>query len=357
MSKKCLIMAGGTGGHVFPALAVAHALRDRGWHVDWLGTEERMEAQVVPANGFPLHFVKVRGLRGKGLFVRLMGVIDLIKSIVAARRIVKSISPNLIIGFGGYASGPGGVAGWLAGIPLLIHEQNARAGLTNRMLGRLARKILLGFDEVKSAFKYAPERCVTVGNPVREAFVASSKKESVNQPMRLLVVGGSLGARALNITVPKTCKKLRGLTIWHQCGKGNAEEVSEAYKDSEGEVKVSEFIEDMASAYEWADMIICRAGALTVAEVAAAGRAAIFVPLPHAVDDHQTRNALSLVDHQAAVMIPQAQLEDNLGAAVKLWLNDPDACVKVAKQAREHAMPNATEKVVRECELILENAA
>ncbi|NMH59213.1 undecaprenyldiphospho-muramoylpentapeptide beta-N-acetylglucosaminyltransferase [Alteromonas ponticola] len=357
MTKKCLIMAGGTGGHVFPALAVAEALRDKGWHIDWLGTADRMEAQVVPARGFPIHYVKVRGIRGKGLFLRVTGVFALLKSVIEARKIIKQVSPDLIIGFGGYASGPGGAAGWLAGIPVLIHEQNAKAGMTNRLLGRIARKILLGFEEAISAFNHTKDRCVIVGNPVRKAFINAANKESINQPMRLLVVGGSLGARALNITVPLTCKKLQGLSIWHQCGKGNAAEVNAAYEDSEGEVKVTEFIEDMAGAYAWADMIICRAGALTVAEVAASGTAAIFVPLPHAVDDHQTLNAMSLVNHQAAVMIQQSQLEDNLGAAVRLWLNDHDACLAVGRQAREHAKPNATENVVRECELIMETAA
>ncbi len=357
MGKTCLIMAGGTGGHVFPALAVAQALHEKGWHIEWLGTEDRMEAQVVPAHGFPIHYVKVKGLRGKQIISRITGVFALIASVFVARKIVKKVTPSVVIGFGGYASGPGGIAAWLAGVPLLIHEQNAKAGMTNKLLGRLAKKILLGFEEAKSAFGYAPERCVTVGNPVRNRFISSESKANTHSPMHLLVVGGSLGARALNIAVPQTCKKLDGLTIWHQCGKGNADEVKAAYKDSEGEVKVTEFIEDMASAYEWADMIICRAGALTVAEVAASGRAAIFVPLPHAVDDHQTLNAKSLVNHQAALMIPQAQLEDNLGAAVRQWLQDPEACLAVGKQAREYAQPKATENVVRECDLVLEAAA
>ncbi|MCW8107066.1 undecaprenyldiphospho-muramoylpentapeptide beta-N-acetylglucosaminyltransferase [Alteromonas ponticola] len=357
MNKKCLIMAGGTGGHVFPALAVAQALRDSGWHIDWLGTEDRMEAQVVPAHGFPIHYVKVRGIRGKGLLLRLTGLVALLKSTLAARNIIRQVTPDLIIGFGGYASGPGGVAGWLAGVPLLIHEQNAKAGMTNRLLGRIAKKILLGFDDAKSAFNYASSRCVTVGNPVRESFINATSKEATHQPLRLLVVGGSLGARALNIAVPRTCKKLQGLTIWHQCGKGNVNEVNTAYEDSEGEVKVTEFIDDMASAYKWADMIICRAGALTVAEVAASGTAAIFVPLPHAVDDHQTQNAMSLVKHHAGVMIKESQLQDNLGAAVRLWLNDPAACLTVGKKAREFAMLDATKNVVHECESVLEAAA
>ncbi len=357
MSKTCLIMAGGTGGHVFPALAVAQALQEKGWQIEWLGTKDRMEAQVVPANGFPIHFVNVKGLRGKGLMSRFNGALALIGSVFAARKIVKEVSPDIVVGFGGYASGPGGIAAWLAGKPLLIHEQNAKAGMTNKLLGRLARKALLGFEEAKSDFAYAPERCVTVGNPVRKAFMSTGHKKVANTPLHLLVVGGSLGARALNIAVPQTCKKLHGLAIWHQCGKGNAEEVEAAYENSEGDVKVTEFIDDMVSAYDWADMIICRAGALTVAEVAVSGRAAIFVPLPHAVDDHQTLNAMSLVSHQAALMIPQAQLEDNLGAAVRQWLQDPQACLAVGQQARAHAKPDATENVVRECELALEAAA
>jgi len=353
MAKRCLIMAGGTGGHVFPGLAVANALRAEGWDIHWLGTAERMEAQVVPKHGIPIHFIPVKGLRGKGISARIQGAVALVKSLFSARRIIKRLQPDIVVGFGGYASGPGGVAAKSLGIPVIVHEQNAAAGMTNKLLSKLASRVLLGFDDAKEQFSGAADNVHTVGNPVRDDIwqVKPKKRESYAgaRSLNMLVVGGSLGAQILNETVPETCGVLNGLSIKHQCGKGNSDAVAKAYESVGADmanVEVSDFIDNMAAAYEWADFIVCRAGALTVSEVAASGRAAIFVPLPFAVDDHQTKNAQSLVKQNAALMIAQSVLKQNLGQAVRRWLEHPEDCLKMGALAKTCASIHATENVV-----------
>ncbi|WP_414828245.1 undecaprenyldiphospho-muramoylpentapeptide beta-N-acetylglucosaminyltransferase [Alteromonas sp. H39] len=356
MTKRCLIMAGGTGGHVFPGLAVADALKAKGWDIQWLGTAERMEAEVVPKRGYPISFLPVKGIRGKGLSAKIKGVMALIKSLYQARKLVQQIAPDLVIGFGGYASGPGGVAAWSSGIPVIVHEQNAAAGVTNKLLGKFAKCILLGFEDARSQFS-GNKNIITVGNPVRDEIWQVKEKVSISTPLNMLVVGGSLGSRPLNETVPPVCAGLEGLTIRHQCGKGNVKDVERAYANANGSAEVTEFIDDMAQAYEWADFVVCRAGALTVSEIAAAGRAAIFVPLPHAVDDHQTKNAQALVKAKAALMIPQSLLKENLGQAVRQWISDPQACLKMGRMAREQAQSKATEQVVAQCEALAGEAA
>ena len=346
-------MAGGTGGHVFPGLAVANALRAEGWDIHWLGTAERMEAQVVPKHDIPIHFIPVKGLRGKGISARIQGAVALVKSLFSARRIIKRLQPDIVVGFGGYASGPGGVAAKSLGIPVIVHEQNAAAGMTNKLLSKLASRVLLGFDDAKEQFSGAADNVHTVGNPVRDDIwqVKPKKRESYAgaRSLNMLVVGGSLGAQILNETVPETCGVLNGLSIKHQCGKGNSDAVAKAYESVGADmanVEVSDFIDNMAAAYEWADFIVCRAGALTVSEVAASGRAAIFVPLPFAVDDHQTKNAQSLVKQNAALMIAQSVLKQNLGQAVRRWLEHPEDCLKMGALAKTCASIHATENVV-----------
>lgn len=351
MTKRCLIMAGGTGGHVFPGIAVADTLVKRGWHIDWLGTAERMEAQVVPQHGYPIHFIPVKGLRGKGIQARLSGVWALFKSLIAARKLVRTLQPDVVLGMGGYASGPGGLAAWSLGIPVIVHEQNAVPGMTNRLLGKVAKRIMLGFDSAKTHFGSQRQKCVTAGNPVRKAILDLPVKSTSTAPLNMLVVGGSLGARPLNENIPALCKNMPGLAIWHQSGKGNAEAVKQAYGNTEA--KVTEFIDDMAEAYQWADFIVCRAGALTVAEVAAAGKAAIFVPLPHAVDDHQTQNARSLADNQAAELVPQSALTDKLPGIIQTWINDPQACEAVAMKAKQFAPHDAAGQVADACEYVV----
>ncbi|TKB03297.1 undecaprenyldiphospho-muramoylpentapeptide beta-N-acetylglucosaminyltransferase [Alteromonas portus] len=365
MAKRCLIMAGGTGGHVFPGLAVANALRNEGWDIHWLGTAERMEAQVVPKHDIPIHFIPVKGLRGKGVSARLQGAVALVKSLFSARRIIKRLQPDIVIGFGGYASGPGGVAAKSLGIPVIVHEQNAAAGMTNKLLSKIASRVLLGFNDAKEQFSGVGAKVHTVGNPVRdEIWQVMPKSVDINasnseatlenssertDSLNMLVVGGSLGAQVLNETVPETCGVLESLSIKHQCGRGNSEGVIKTYTSvgaDMSKIDVSDFIDDMAAAYEWADFIVCRAGALTVSEVAAAGRAAIFVPLPFAVDDHQTKNAQSLVKQNAALMIAQSVLKENLGQAVRQWLQHPEDCLKMGAVAKTCASTHATENVV-----------
>ena len=349
MSKTLLVMAGGTGGHVFPGLAVADRLKAQGWTIHWLGTADRMEAELVPAHGYPISFIDIQGVRGNGIKRLLVAPYRIVKSVLQARRVLKNIRPDVVLGMGGFASGPGGVAAWLSGIPLLLHEQNAAAGLTNKLLARLAKRVLMAFPGA-----FAPSaRTAVVGNPVRPEVVAlpDPQLRSSSEPLRLLIVGGSLGARVLNEQVPPAVASAGvPIEVRHQCGKGNRETVAQAYAEQGVEAEVSEFIKDMADAYAWADLVVCRAGALTVSEVAAAGVAAIFVPLPHAVDDHQTRNALTLVDGGAAEFLPQSELTTASLAARLSWLaGRRETLLNMAQAARRVAITDAAERVADEC--------
>jgi UDP-N-acetylglucosamine--N-acetylmuramyl-(pentapeptide) pyrophosphoryl-undecaprenol N-acetylglucosamine transferase len=349
VSKTLLVMAGGTGGHVFPGLAVADRLKAQGWTIHWLGTADRMEAELVPAHGYPISFIDIQGVRGNGLKRLLVAPYRIVKSVLQARRVLKNIRPDVVLGMGGFASGPGGVAAWLSGIPLLLHEQNAAAGLTNKLLARLAKRVLMAFPGA-----FAPSaRTAVVGNPVRPEVVAlpDPQLRSSSEPLRLLIVGGSLGARVLNEQVPPAVASAGvPIEVRHQCGKGNRETVAQAYAEQGVEAEVSEFIKDMADAYAWADLVVCRAGALTVSEVAAAGVAAIFVPLPHAVDDHQTRNALTLVDGGAAEFLPQSELTPASLAARLSWLaGRRETLLNMAQAARRVAIIDAAERVADEC--------
>ncbi|NEX90749.1 undecaprenyldiphospho-muramoylpentapeptide beta-N-acetylglucosaminyltransferase [Aeromonas rivipollensis] len=349
MSKTLLVMAGGTGGHVFPGLAVADRLKAQGWTIHWLGTADRMEAELVPAHGYPISFIDIQGVRGNGIKRLLVAPYRIVKSVLQARRVLKNIRPDVVLGMGGFASGPGGVAAWLSGIPLLLHEQNAAAGLTNKLLARLAKRVLMAFPGA-----FAPSaRTAVVGNPVRPEVVAlpDPQLRSSSEPLRLLIIGGSLGARVLNEQVPPAVASAGvPIEVRHQCGKGNRETVAQAYAEQGVEAEVSEFIKDMADAYAWADLVVCRAGALTVSEVAAAGVAAIFVPLPHAVDDHQTRNALTLVDGGAAEFLPQSELTPASLAARLSWLaGRRETLLNMAQAARRVAIIDAAERVADEC--------
>ncbi len=349
MSKTLLVMAGGTGGHVFPGLAVADRLKAQGWTIHWLGTADRMEAELVPAHGYPISFIDIQGVRGNGIKRLLAAPYRVIKSVLQARQVLKTIQPDVVLGMGGFASGPGGVAAWLSGIPLLLHEQNAAAGLTNKLLARIARRVLMAFPGA-----FAPNaRTAVVGNPVRSEVVAlpDPQLRSSSNPLRLLVVGGSLGARVLNEQVPPAVAAAGvPIEVRHQCGKGNGEAVAASYAGLGVEAEVSEFIKDMADAYAWADLVVCRAGALTVSEVAAAGVAAIFVPLPHAVDDHQTRNALTLVDGGAAEFLPQSELTPAALASRLSWLaGRRETLLNMAQAARRVAIIDAAERVADEC--------
>lgn len=349
--KRALIMAGGTGGHIFPAKAVADQLAAEGWHIDWLGTADRMEAKLVPTFGYALHTIAVAGLRGKGVKSLLQAPWMLLKSLWQARQVVHQQQPDIVLGFGGYASGPGGVAAWLSGVPLIIHEQNAVAGTTNRLLARLAKQVLVAFPQ---AFAGHPKQQVT-GNPVRSELIGQKAQNSCSAPLNILIVGGSLGARVFNQTLPSILKQAAAcgpIEVRHQTGLHDLQTTQALYADAGANLtaQVTAFIEDMAQAYQWADLVICRAGALTVSEVACAGVAAMFVPLPSAIDDHQTANAGWLSERGAALRVAQADLTETfLLPQLQQWLKDKTPLQQMAKQARLCAIDDATAQVVAVC--------
>jgi UDP-N-acetylglucosamine--N-acetylmuramyl-(pentapeptide) pyrophosphoryl-undecaprenol N-acetylglucosamine transferase len=357
MVKRAMIMAGGTGGHVFPALAVAQALREHGVEVCWLGTRRGMEAQQVPKNGFPIEYISISGLRGKGKLSLLLAPFRLLLAMGQALWILLRYRPQVVLGMGGFVTGPGGVVARLLGRPLVIHEQNAIAGLTNRLLAKIATRILEAFP---GAFRNS-QRVRHTGNPVRAAITQLPTPEARlagrTGALRILVVGGSQGALALNQIVPEAIaampQELRP-EVWHQCGRHNCELSEAVYQRAGIAARVMPFIDDMNSAYEWADVVICRSGAMTVAELAAAGVGAILVPFPYAVDDHQTANGRYLAEHGAAEIIPQAQLNPQ-GLAQRLEelaedaRNGRERILKMAEQAHSLAMPNATEDVMNQC--------
>ncbi|MCC2605388.1 undecaprenyldiphospho-muramoylpentapeptide beta-N-acetylglucosaminyltransferase [Planctobacterium marinum] len=353
MSNRLLVMAGGTGGHVFPGLAVAQFLKEKGWQVEWLGTADRMEAQLVPKHGFAINFINISGVRGNGLVRLCKAPFKILHATWQAIRILRQVKPDVVLGMGGYASGPGGIAAWLSGIPLVLHEQNAAPGLTNKLLARIAKKVLTAFDNANWLQGNAKKQ--QVGNPVRAAFAEISEKRELQDELRVLVSGGSLGAKVLNQCVPEAVKQLtqRNVQIWHQAGKGNSEAVLAAYKAGQvtgDNLKVTDFIDEMVAAYEWADVVICRAGALTVSEIALAGRCGIFVPLPHAVDDHQTKNAQYLVTQGAGILLPQSQLESGQLIAILDNLNsERERIIQISDKARQCGERSATEKVANVC--------
>lgn len=350
---RVLIMAGGTGGHVYPALAVAQALHARGWQVDWVGTRRGLEARVVPQAGIPLHMLAVRGLRGKNLLDTLLGGCRLLWSLFQALALVWRLKPDCVVGMGGYVAGPAGLAAWLLRRPLLIHEQNAVAGTTNRLLAPLARTVVAGF-----AGAFGDRIAVRVlGNPVRSALVDAAAQHPWDyhgqRPLHLLVLGGSLGAQPINALLPAVLRGVHqrlgsdALEVWHQSGEQHLDSVSEAYGEllQQG-VRVSPFIDDMAQAYAWADVVLCRAGALTVAELAVMGRPALLVPLPHAIDDHQTANARELSERGGALLLRQAELSaEQIVAALAGYIDNPRRLAAMAAAAAASARPGATAAV------------
>ena len=356
--KTLLVMAGGTGGHIFPGLAVAQYLSGQGWNIHWLGTDKRMEADLVPQYGYPISFVNIAGFRNKGWQTWLKTPFKLMQSIIQSIKILRAINPDVVLGMGGYASGPGGVAAWLLRKPLVLHEQNAVAGMTNRFLSYIATEVLSAFP---GAFKPSIKHQV-VGNPLRSDIIAieSVIPEQPAVSKKVLVVGGSLGAQILNEVVPQAMKqiKLQNIDVWHQTGAGKEEKVLNSYHDYGllGErVKVSEFIDDMASAYQWADVVICRAGALTVSELAMAAKPAVFVPLPHAVDDHQTKNAMYLVSCGAAKLLPQSEFNGTTLAQMLNSLFVSDKVIQsMSKAAHDAAHADATVKVAQICQSVVQ---
>jgi len=352
MTAPVLIMAGGTGGHVFPALAVAGELEVQDATVIWLGTQRGIEADLVPAAGITLEWVRVSGLRGKGMLAWLLAPWRLLVALFDAVRVVRRHRPRVVLGMGGFASGPGGLAAWLLGRPLVIHEQNSVAGLTNRLLAGFAREVLEAFPGSFSG--RVPTR--VVGNPVRADIFALAEPEQRladrNGPLRVLVLGGSQGALALNETVAQAMALLPldgRPQIRHQAGRATLAQAQTAYTEAGVEARVDAFIDDMAAAYGWADLVICRSGALTVAELAAAGVGSVLVPYPAAVDDHQTKNARYLSDADAAVLLPQSELNPaRLAAEIQRCMGSRDLVLARARAARDLAQPAAT-RAVAEC--------
>jgi UDP-N-acetylglucosamine--N-acetylmuramyl-(pentapeptide) pyrophosphoryl-undecaprenol N-acetylglucosamine transferase len=348
-----LIMAGGTGGHVFPALAVAHVLRDRGVAVVWLGVPGSMESRLVPANGFPIEWVRVAGIRGKGPKAWLLAPVRIIRAVAQAMGILRRVQPRSVLGAGGYVSGPGGIAAWLLRIPLLIHEQNAVAGMTNRWLARLATQVLEAFPG-----SFGPQvHARAIGNPVRADIAALAAPRArfaghESRP-RLLVFGGSQGALRLNSVVPQALARLGAEIrpqVRHQTGERGLEAARAAYADARVEAQVLPFIDDMAEALSWADLAVCRAGAMTIAELQAAGLGAIFVPLAAATDDHQTKNAEVMVRSGAARLIQERDLTpERLGEAISELIADRARLLKMAEAARGSRVIDAAAQLADFC--------
>jgi UDP-N-acetylglucosamine--N-acetylmuramyl-(pentapeptide) pyrophosphoryl-undecaprenol N-acetylglucosamine transferase len=351
--RPVLIMAGGTGGHVFPALALARLLRAKSFEVIWLGTRRGLEARVVPADHFRIEWLSVGGLRGKGAMTLLAAPFRLVLALYQALRVMWRHRPLVVVGLGGFVTGPGGVAAWLTGRPLVIHEQNAIAGFTNRCLAKLSRQVLAAFPGA-----FGPEvHAQIIGNPVRQDIAATpvpaERFATRSGSIRILVIGGSLGAMKLNSTVPFALARLGNdvsFEVRHQAGAKWAESAQKSYADAGVRGEVTPFIEDMASAYAWADLVICRSGALTVSELAAVGVGAVLVPFPAAVDDHQTHNARYLVNEGAAVLIADRDLTaERLAGELRTLCAGRGKLLAMAERARLLARPQSTDELAEAC--------
>jgi UDP-N-acetylglucosamine--N-acetylmuramyl-(pentapeptide) pyrophosphoryl-undecaprenol N-acetylglucosamine transferase len=349
-SPRCaLVMAGGTGGHIFPGLAVAEALRDRAWRVHWLGGPGSMESRLVPPRGFAFETIEFSGVRGKGARTLLLLPLRLVKSFWQSVQVVRRVKPDVVVGLGGYITFPAGIASVMLGKPLVLHEQNSVAGMANRVLAALARRVF-------TAFPGALKKAAWVGNPLRPAFVQQPPPQerlgSRSGPLRLLVVGGSLGAKALNDIVPKALALIpvdARPSVVHQSGAKQIDELRANYAAAGVQAELTPFIDDTAQAYADADLIVCRAGASTVTEIAAVGAAAVFVPFPAAVDDHQTTNAKFLVDAGGGWLVQQRDLTPERLAELIRQVDRPEL-IRRASAAKTMQKTGATDEVVKACE-------
>lgn len=343
-----LIMAGGTGGHIFPGIAVAKELIARAVPVLWLGSEGGLETKLVPQAGIELKTIAISGVRGKGVMALLAAPFRILRAVIAAQKIIGALRPRSVLSMGGYVAGPGGIAAWLRGVPVVVHEQNSIAGTTNRILAKFARRRLCGFEG-------ALPRSEWVGNPVRAEIAAlppPAERFAGRASSNLLVLGGSQGARALNKVLPAALALMPESArpkVRHQCGAKFADEARVAYAQAGIEARVEPFIDDMAAAYAWADFVVCRAGALTIAELCAAGVGSLLVPFPSAVDDHQTRNAMTMVDHGAAMLTSEAKADAKLLSGLILARRDRQALLKMAEAARALAKPQAASDIADIC--------
>ena len=347
--KTALIMAGGTGGHIFPGLAVAEELRARGWRVHWLGAPGSMESRIVPQHGFPLELIDFSGVRGKGLATLALLPLRLLRAFWQALQVVRRVKPDVVVGLGGYITFPGGMMGVLCGKPLVLHEQNSVAGMANKVLAGVADRVFTAFPDVLKKAQW-------VGNPLRAAFTrqAAPSERFVGRtgPLRLLVVGGSLGAQALNDIVPRALALIPAADrplVTHQSGATQIDALRANYQAAGVQAELTPFIDDTASAFAAADIIVCRAGASTVTEIAAVGAAAVFVPFPFAVDDHQTTNARFLVSAGGGWLVQQSDLTPE-GLAKMLLNSERTALVDIAEKAKNMQKINATREVVAACE-------
>ncbi|MFH0934367.1 MAG: undecaprenyldiphospho-muramoylpentapeptide beta-N-acetylglucosaminyltransferase [Pseudomonadota bacterium] len=348
MSRTILIMAGGTGGHIYPGLAVADTLRAQGWNIVWLGAPNSMEAELVPKHGYPVAWVNFSGLRGKGLVRMLLLPLMLLRAFAQSIAVLLRHRPEVVLGMGGYITFPGGMMAALLGRPLVVHEQNSIAGLSNKVLAHVADRVLSGFPDVLKGAQWC-------GNPVRADIAALPEPQERfagrSGKLNVLVVGGSLGAQALNEALPAALAMLDEAdrpAVLHQTGKKHFDAVRKLYAQAGVDADIRDFLDDMADQYAKADVVICRAGALTVAELAAAGVASVLVPFPFAVDDHQTHNARFLSGHGAAVLLPQNELNAT-GLAQLLRGLTREKLLAMAQAARSLAKPDATQQVAQVC--------
>lgn len=352
-TRRFLMMAGGTGGHVFPALATARMLQTKGHEIYWLGSAGGMEERLIADTDIPLSVIKVSGLRGKGKLALLLAPFRLMRALGQAFTEMRRIQPHCVVGMGGFVTGPGGIAAWLTRTPLVIHEQNAIAGMTNRLLVRFAHTVLEAFPD--SFGQNVVTRCT--GNPVRQDLAAlplpADRLAGRAGALRLLVVGGSLGAQIFNQVVPEALALMPEDSrpqVRHQCGEKHLDAAQAAYGDHKVQASVQPFIKDMAEAYEWADLVVCRSGALTVSELCVAGVGAVLVPFPHAVDDHQAANAQQMVKAGGAILVPQPKLTaESLAQTLSELAQDRNQILEMATAAKSLARPDATERVVNYC--------
>lgn len=347
-NKKLLVMAGGTGGHIFPALAVAQELQTKGWQIRWLGTADRMEATLVPAHHIEIDFIEISGIRGKGIKAMLLAPFKILRAVIQAKKYIRAYKPDVVLGMGGYVSGPGGIAARLSGVPVVLHEQNGIAGLTNKWLSYFAKVTLQAFP---SAFAHAE----VVGNPVRKALVnlpePAQRFENRQGALRILVIGGSQGAQVLNQTLPQVAIALTDQAIfWHQVGKNNREKTVASYGEYADKHRIVEFIDNMDEAYAWADLIICRSGALTVSEISVVGLAAIFVPFQHK-DKQQYWNAKPLEEIGASIIIEQSDFNSEKMISLLQTMNR-EKLFNMAIKARSVAIMDSTQRVAKVIEQV-----
>jgi len=348
--KPIVVMAGGTGGHVFPALAVAEYLIEQGESIVWFGTRSGIESHVIPAANIAIEWLNVQGLRGKGAMTLLLAPFRLLRACWQAYTTLRRLRPKAVLGMGGFVAGPGGLMAWLLRIPLILHEQNSVIGLTNKLLTRLASRVYFAFPQAAS--KLRGGECI--GNPVRDAmFKLESPQDRLaarlENNINVLVIGGSLGAASLNKVVPEALAQIESEQrpfVKHQCGKQHLQVCQQNYRDMLVEAEVVDFIDDMPSVYAWADLVICRSGALTVAELTAVGVGSILIPFPYAVDNHQFYNAKFLEENQAAqILVEENMNAERLSGVIQEYAQNRDALITLAKNAKALAKPDATERL------------